>query len=84
MVTSIFAVLDTKLGSFAQPFFAANSAFAQRMFLDAASDPSSMIGRHREDFFLYRLGTFDDESGYVEALTKPENLGNAILPTVKE
>lgn len=85
MTTSqIFAVLDVKLGAFAQPFFAQNSAFAQRMFFDAARDPNTMLGKHPQDFFLYRLGTFDEESGYIEALVKPENLGNAVMPTTKE
>lgn len=78
MKSQIFAVLDTKVGTFAQPFFAHNSAVAQRMFLDAATDPSSMLGKHPQDFFLYRLGSFDEESGGLEALVKPENLGSAV------
>lgn len=79
MKSQVFAVLDTKVGSFAQPFFAQNSAVALRMFLDAATDPNTQLGKHPEDFFLYRLGSFDEESGYLEALVKPENLGSAVL-----
>lgn len=78
MTQGIFAVLDTKIGYFGTPFFAQNSAYAVRMFRDAALDPSTLFAKHPEDFFLYRLGTFDGESGYVEALSKPENLGSAV------
>lgn len=76
MITRVFAVLDSKVGTFAQPFFAATTASALRSFGAAAMDPNSMLGKHPSDFTLYELGSFDDETGFFES-PKPVPLGTA-------
>lgn len=83
MLTQVFAVFDTKVGSFAQPFFSPTSASAIRSFQDAAADPSTTLSKHPSDFHLYHLGTFDDETGAFSPI-KPVSLGTAAGTLVKE
>lgn len=76
MIHRIFSVLDLKIGAYASPFFMPTVAAAKRAFSGACNDPSTMLYKHPEDFSLYLLGEFDDESGAVTPV-QPENLGLA-------
>lgn len=76
MKIEVFAVLDAKIGSYAQPFFSPTIASALRAFVEAARDTTSTLGKHPEDFQLYHLSTFDDETGEFTART-PTALGTA-------
>lgn len=76
MIIRIFAVLDTKIGSFAQPFFMSTVPAAKRAFMEACNDPSTMLHKHPGDFSLYLLGEFNDENGQLTPL-QPDNLGTA-------
>jgi hypothetical protein len=70
----VFSIFDTKVSTFGQPFFSQSDGAAVRMVVDAASDAGTMLFKHPTDFVLYRLGTFDEDSGFLESL-KPTNLG---------
>lgn len=74
MILKAFAVLDLKASAYVRPFFFSTAGQAIRAFIDTASDPQSMFGRHPEDFCLYEIGTFDDETAVLEACP-PVNLG---------
>lgn len=63
MIVKAFAVFDIKTAAFGQPFFSATRASAQRSFLGACQDKQTMLGTHPEDFQLFDLGGFDDQSG---------------------
>lgn len=63
MILQIFSVFDTKLAAFNVPFFARTEADAVRSFADLVADPRTRVAQHREDYTLYKLGSFDDESG---------------------
>lgn len=76
MITQVFSVFDTKIGSFAQPFFSPTTASAMRAFVDAARDVQTTISKHPQDFHLYHLGSFDDETGAFDPF-KPVNLCSA-------
>lgn len=76
MIHKIFAVLDTKLNTYAQPFFMPTVPSALRAFAGACNDPSTMLSKHPTDFSLFLLGEFDDETGEVHSV-KLENLGMA-------
>lgn len=75
MITQVFSVLDAKIGSFMQPWFSATVDSARRAFFDACQDSASLLGRHPQDFTLYHLGSFDDETGLFDC--KLIALGNA-------
>lgn len=76
MKTHVFSVLDSKVGTFAQPWFSPTVASGLRAFTEAAQDGNSMLAKHPGDFTLYLLGTFDDETGIFQA-DKPSALGTA-------
>lgn len=63
MILNVYAVFDKKLGNYATPFFMKNHGLALRAFGDLVMDPSTTVSRHAEDFSLYYLGAFDDETG---------------------
>lgn len=61
----ICSIHDVKSEAWMQPmFFQANGA-AVRAFSDACRDVKSPIGMHPEDYHLYLIGEFDEESGQI-------------------
>nr|QJB20977.1 MAG: nonstructural protein [Microvirus sp.] len=68
-VSYVVAVKDSAVGAFNRPFFVPSIAVATRSFVDEvnrASEDNSM-NRHPDDYELWSLGTFDDESGLFAA-----------------
>lgn len=75
MVTNVFAVYDDKAGAFMSPFVLPAIGLAVREFQSAVNNPQSNISKYPADFKLYKLGTFDDNSGQFESLGVPMLLG---------
>lgn len=73
----IFALNDSKLGEFGQPFFFAAPGQAVRFLQDLVRDPKTTIAQHPEDFRLYYLGTYNPASGSFDSLGSPEYLAKA-------
>lgn len=65
----VFGIRDRATTLFAQPFFAATTGAAIRMFTDEInrSDANNQLFKHPEDFDLYELASFDDNSGVFES-----------------
>lgn len=63
MRTQCFGVFDKKGGVYATPFFCIREGAAIRSFQDIANNPETTVYRHPEDYELFHLGDFDDESG---------------------
>lgn len=74
MKVSMFAVWDDKAKAYLQPFFMANSATAVRALKSAANDPSHGFCQHPEDYTLFRIGEFDDQTGTLVPLSAPETV----------
>lgn len=71
MTLRIYSVHDVKAGTFATPFFVPTEGLARRAFVDLCRDTRTTISQHPEDFALFYLGEFIQESGevrYPEAL----------------
>lgn len=73
----IFALNDSKLGEFGQPFFFVASGQAVRFLQDLVRDPKTSVSQHPEDFRLYCLGTYDPAKGSFVSLGAPEYLAKA-------
>lgn len=58
-----FAVHDDAVAAYMQPFFAPANGAAIRSFLDASANPDSPLSKHPQDYRLYRVGAFDDNTG---------------------
>lgn len=65
MLKIIVAVKDRAVEAFGQPFFVRHTNEAIRSFKEEINRSGSDIGNHADDYDLYHLGTFDDESGTV-------------------
>lgn len=75
MKVKVFAIRDSKVEAFNQPFFSATKGSAIRAVTTALSDSSSNYCKFAEDFSLFELGTFDDSTGMFELLSSPLHLG---------
>lgn len=62
MKQNVYTIKDAKSGTFATPFFSINDATATRSFQQAANDQNTTINQFPEDYALYKLGEFNDES----------------------
>lgn len=75
----MFSVFDKKAECFSPPFFLKATGLALRGFSDMInSGEQTQYSLHPEDFDLYELGLWDDETGKVEQYTEPRMLGNGI------
>jgi hypothetical protein len=71
IITTINAIKDTAARAFLQPYFAPNSAVAQRSFADAIRNSESDFSKHASDFELYELAGFDSVTGSITPLDEP-------------
>jgi len=64
MILGVFCVFDSKALTYGMPFFTQNRGAAQRgISLQLRSDSKSMLAQYPEDFALYDMGTYDDDTG---------------------
>ena len=66
MKMNIYAIKDSVVGAFMQPFYLVNDEAAKRSFRQAMKDESSQYSKIAGDLQLFRLGEFDDESGEIK------------------
>lgn len=77
MLLKVFSIRDEKGKCFGQPFFMAHNGMALRAFSDLIQDNKTTVNHHPEDFKLYLLGEFDDNSGGLSDVPQPEFLAHA-------
>lgn len=65
MKLNIYSIFDSASGLYSRPFFTQSDAEAIRSFSDIAQDADHPIGKHPEDYTLFRIGTFDDNSALI-------------------
>ena len=78
MKIKAYAVYDNKAEAFMQPFFAGNPGLAIRTLSDNCKNPESIWNRHPNDFCLYEIGEYDENSGELINHETNKNLGMAI------
>lgn len=71
LVQQVYSVYDLKGEGFSQPIFAVNDRVAMRLFGDAVKDPETPVGRHPEDFALFRVGVWNSENGQLAGTESP-------------
>lgn len=77
----MFAIKDAKLNAFMQPFAMSTRGQAIRAFSDQVNDAGTFSSKHPEDFTLYEIAVYNDETAameYDDLVTKgnPVNLAN--------
>ena len=66
MLIEIYAIRDTASEGFARPFFFQSEAMAVRSFCAAMTGGDEAMASNPDDFTLYRIGSYNDESGIIE------------------
>lgn len=77
MMHRIFSIRDTKAEFYYTPFAQKTHGEAERSFSDLASNEKTSIGQHPEDFDLYYLGEFDDQTGKFQPTDSPQHVVKA-------
>ena len=74
----IYAIFDNKAKAYMAPFTTVNAETAIRTFREHANNPETVFARHPNDFCLFEIGTFDDQTGIVDNHIENHNLGLAV------
>jgi hypothetical protein len=76
----VFSIRDVKADTFGRPFFSHNSDTAKRVFGDEVNrpDPENPLNQHPEDYSLYEIGMFYDNTGRLGEYEQPKHLVSAI------
>lgn len=78
MILKAFSIRDAKSEIFHPPFFKTTHGEAERDFRTTANDPKTMICQHPEDFDLYFIGVYDDQTGRFDSQPTPQHLLKSI------
>lgn len=58
----VCTVKDRALNAFGRPFYVPSVGVAERSFRDECRNPESEISKHPEDYELFLLGDYDEET----------------------
>lgn len=68
MKLHVFSIRDAQLSTYQAPFYAKTKGEARRIFADAVKNPdaNNILNKHPEDFSMWHLGLYDDETGFFD------------------
>lgn len=78
MILKVYAVFDSAVGAYMQPFFMQSKGAALRAWLEAANDEKTQFHKHPGDFTLFELGEYDELTGTFTNHTAKMSLGTAL------
>lgn len=78
MKLMVFAVYDTKAEVYGTPMFFPAKGLATRAFDDQVNNKESLFCKHPQDFTLFQIGEYDQESGLLIPLPSPASLGTGV------
>jgi hypothetical protein len=78
MLYKMYTIHDQKAGIFHPPYVKQSHGEAERDFTTAVNDDRTNLNRYPEDFNLYYVGTWDDNTGKAELLDSPQHIIKAI------
>ena len=70
MKYKVYVVHDSKADAFMMPFFMQEDAQAVRGFQDQVNNPESPFFNHAEDYTLFNIGRYSEETGTLEGVDK--------------
>lgn len=80
----MFTIFDSKARVYMLPFYCPNVEVAQRHFARGVADPQQNIAHFPEDFSLWEIGVFDDQTAVLTPLVPIINHGPGTLYKMKE
>lgn len=80
---NMYSIFDNKAGAYFAPFFAPTDGAAVRVVMDALEDKNTSLSRHPADYHLFHVGVWHGQTGEVQGLQAPRQLGilTDYLPT---
>lgn len=78
MIHRVFTIYDCKAEMYLQPFCFKTVGQASRAFEESCNDINHQFNKHPEDYTLFELGTYDDNTAAFEIGATPNALGKAI------
>lgn len=78
MKYKVFTVHDSKAEAYLKPFLMRTKGEAIRAMQELANDQKHDFAKYSEDYTLFEIGTYDDETGTYEMLKSKLSLGNGI------
>ena len=69
MKQKMYSVFDHVAKTYNRPMFLSSNGVAIREFKDECNRPDSPINKHPEDYELFGIGEYDDETGAVVSTT---------------
>lgn len=78
MLHFVFTVYDSKAEAYLQPLFVKSKGEAIRSFSDEVNREDSLLFKHVEDFTLFQLGSWDDQTAQFDLNPTPVAVGKAI------
>lgn len=79
----IYSVHDVKAEAFLRPFFVPTHGLAMRSFENEVKNPDSPMYQNAEDYTLFQLGEFDDDTGKFETLMAPKSVLSGVQVLAK-
>jgi len=79
MQQKIYSIRDSKGEVYNQPFFQKTHGEAERNFHTLVNDEKSMVSKYVDDFDLYYLGTYCDQTGRLTSLDTPQHILKAAM-----
>lgn len=78
MIYHTFTIYDIKAQNYHIPYNLKNEAIAQREFADIVNDTNTTINKHPEDYTLFKIGTWDDQTAQFKQKKSPISLGTGV------
>ena len=81
MVLKAFSVYDDKAKTFNTPFYKHTHGEAERDFKTAVNEvrEGNNLNKYPEDYDLFFIGEYDDQTGKFEALSTPQHVCKAVM-----
>ena len=77
MEKPVVVLFDNVAQAYKDPFYPPTTGVALREFQDAVNDPNNgQLYKHPQDFDLYVIGSWDEQSGKMTVNEVPEKLAN--------
>lgn len=71
MLLNVYAIYDSKARIYQRPFYMLNHDMVRRACLDILAVPDHDITKHKADYAVFHLGTFDDSNARFDNLAAP-------------
>lgn len=78
MVSPMFSVFDVRANVFQPPVARPNDAVAMRDFEQSVKDANGVMAKFPEDFSLFCVGYWNDETGAMQPLADTRRLAHAL------